>query len=193
MKSLQTNLLPLNGEAYLIPKYIHDDQFALSLLKEELLWRKDKIQMFGNTYEQKRLVAWHGDLGVRYTYSKIEMESPGWTPTLLKIKEKIRTEFSVNFNSCLVNLYRDGSDHMSYHSDNESELGKNPHIFSVSLGGPRDFYLKHNDNRAIVKLKLGGGDLLIMRGETQHCWKHSIPKRKNVDFERMNLTFRIIY
>jgi alkylated DNA repair dioxygenase AlkB len=33
--------------------------------------------------------------------------------------------------------------------------------------------------------------LLLMRGTTQHCWQHHIPKRANAD-RRINLTFRTI-
>lgn len=166
---------------------------SLDLLKSELDWRSDKIKMFGKIFDQKRLVAWYGDEGISYSYSRIQMVTKVWTPELLKIRNKIDREFHIKFNSCLINLYRDGNDHMSYHSDNEKELGVNPQIFSITLGGPRDFYLKHNSKLDIVKLSLGHGDLLIMKGATQKYWKHSLPKRKNVTHERMNLTFRQIY
>lgn len=149
--------------------------------------------MFGRVYPQKRKVAWCGDIGITYTYSGIELVANGWSKNIDMIKQEIRDRFNVNFNSCLINLYRDGEDYMSYHSDSEKELGLNPEIFSVSFGAARDFLLKHNVTKEIVKIELANGDLVIMKGETQHHWRHSLPKRKKVDKERVNLTFRQIY
>ena len=162
-------------------------------MKSELKWREDKIKMFGKEYQQKRKVARCGDPGTTYMYSNIKLVATGWTPQLLTIKTEIEKVFSINYNSCLINLYRNGEDYMSYHSDNEKELGSLPEIFSVSFGVKRDFLLKHNITKEVVKVLLGDGDLLIMKGNIQSFWKHSLPKRKRVVEERLNLTFRNIY
>ncbi|HQV24075.1 MAG TPA: alpha-ketoglutarate-dependent dioxygenase AlkB, partial [Agitococcus sp.] len=37
------------------------------------------------------------------------------------------------------------------------------------------------------------GSLLIMQGQTQHFWQHSVPKQAKVLKPRINLTFRHIY
>ena len=91
-------------------------------------------------------------------------------------------------------LYRDGKDSMSWHSDDEPELGNNPTIASVSFGATRRFLLKHKSNRDLdkVEISLTHGSLLIMKGTTQHFWQHRIPKTIKVLTERINLTFRII-
>lgn len=108
------------------------------------------------------------------------------------------------FNFCLVNYYSSGSDSISYHSDDERFLGVDPAIASFSFGAKRDFLMKHKPippseeqtNRPDlkpVKLPLGSGDMILMRGKTQSCWLHSIPKRtgKNADDGgRINITFR---
>ncbi|KAI9172021.1 DNA oxidative demethylase ALKBH2 [Paramyrothecium foliicola] len=108
------------------------------------------------------------------------------------------------FNFCLVNYYASGSDSISYHSDDEMFLGKNPAIASFSLGARRDFLMKHKpivpgqgETATAVakplKLPLGSGDMVLMRGSTQSKWLHSIPKRtgKNGDDGgRINITFR---
>lgn len=108
------------------------------------------------------------------------------------------------FNICLVNYYASGADSVSYHSDDERFLGPMPVIASFSLGAKRDFCLKHkpfqpDDTKSappkteVVKLPLGSGDMVLMRGQTQTHWLHSIPKRagKNlVDGGRINITFR---
>lgn len=192
MKSLGSNLLPFGGELYHLPKYISRTENLIKSIKEECIWRDDKIVMFGKSYSQPRRVAWCGDEGITYTYSKIKMTSSGWPKVLKEIRDQIEKDFDLLFNSCLVNWYRDGDDYMSYHSDNELELGDKPTIFSLSLGASRDFLLKHTDTGKTEKTSLEDGDLVIMKGEIQEQWKHSIPKRKNVSTERFNLTFRNI-
>lgn len=104
---------------------------------------------------------------------------------------------------CLVNYYATGSDSISYHSDDERFLGANPAIASFSLGAKRDFLLKHKPvppdgekakgkEEKPLKIPLGSGDMVLMRGSTQANWLHSIPKRKGGEAEkgRINITFR---
>jgi len=45
-------------------------------------------------------------------------------------------------NSVLINQYRDGSDSMDWHQDNEKELGLNPTLVSVNFGASRMFQLR---------------------------------------------------
>lgn len=106
------------------------------------------------------------------------------------------------FNFCLVNYYADGKDSISYHSDDERFLGSNPSIASFTLGAKRDFLMKHKPiapkegettpDPGQIKLPLGSGDMVLMRGKTQSMWLHSIPKRAGVDANkgRINITFR---
>ena len=97
------------------------------------------------------------------------------------------------YNFSLVNYYADGTDSISYHSDSESFLGTNPCIASLSLGAPRDFFLRHIRHKElsvpVEKFVLADGDMVVMRGSTQHDWQHSIPKRKSAE-GRINITFR---
>ena len=44
------------------------------------------------------------------------------------LQARLEQESGASFNSCLLNLYRDGRDHMSYHSDNEALYGAQPVI-----------------------------------------------------------------
>lgn len=194
MKYFQNNFLPYDGEVYYFPAFykLANSKDYFQQIQSTSKFRQDKITMFGKTMEQPRLVAWHGDQGVKYIYSKIELIAPGWTPVLEKIKKDLKQKFSLDFNSVLVNLYRDGEDYMSYHADNEKELGPAPIIASVSFGASRDFLFKHNVTKEVVTIPLGEGDLLIIKGKTQDFWKHSLPKRKKVNASRINLTFRLI-
>lgn len=97
------------------------------------------------------------------------------------------------FNSCLLNLYHHGQEYMGWHSDDESMYGKDAPICAISLGHPRDFYLrKKADHEHKLELKLGSGDVFVMKGATQTYWQHQVPKRANVPHARISLTFRIV-
>lgn len=156
-------------------------------------WKQETIKIFGKEVLQPRLTALFGEEDKTYSYSGITMKPKPFTPTLLKIKDGCEKHSGEKFNVCLLNLYRDGSDSMGWHSDDEKELGKNPVIASVSFGAERAFHLKHKkDTKLKKKLVLENGSLLIMAGTTQHFWKHQLPKTKKKVGPRVNLTFRKI-
>jgi alkylated DNA repair dioxygenase AlkB len=162
-------------------------------LKTEIDWKQEQINIFGQTHDIPRLTAWYGDFGKSYTYAGISVEPSSWTPTLLQIKEKVESVSNIQFNSVLLNRYRSGNDGVSWHSDDEPELGVNPVIGSVSFGQSRPFQFKHKDLEGVKqKVTLEHGSYLLMKGETQHKWLHQIPKSKKEMEERINLTFRII-
>jgi len=93
----------------------------------------------------------------------------------------------------LVNLYRHGQDSMGLHADDERELGVEPVIASVSIGGERNFRLRHRESKELVQITLGSGSLLVMSGLSQQCWMHDVPKTKRHVEPRINLTFRLIH
>lgn len=164
-----------------------------SKLKNETAWQQDSIKVFGKIYKQPRLTALFGTEGKSYCYSGITMFPKPFNTILEEIKTKVELISEATFNTVLLNLYRDGNDSNGWHSDDEKELGKNPCIASVSLGAPRFFHLKHRTNTSHrYKVLLAHGSLLLMRGKTQECWKHQIPKTKKSISPRINLTFRKI-
>jgi alkylated DNA repair dioxygenase AlkB len=170
---------------------------ALTLLEQirhSVAWRQDKIRLYGKEHFLPRLQQWFGDSGHVYRWSGIEMIPEPWSPTLLEVKAKVESASGAEFNSLLVNYYRNGSDTVSWHSDDEPSLGSNPTIASVSLGITRDFLLRHKTRSEVPKLslQLTNGSLLVMAGSTQKFWEHTIPRRAGIDRPRINLTFRNI-
>ena len=165
---------------------------VMNQLINEVPWRAENIVVWGQAYAQPRLTAWYGDDGTNYTYSGIHLHPLPWTPTLIDIKNRIEKIAATDFNSVLLNYYRNHRDSMGLHSDDEPELGSRPIIASLSLGEERTFILKHKTRRDLksVRLQLASGSLLLMKGETQHCWKHGIEKEKLPCGPRVNLTFR---
>lgn len=165
-------------------------------LQSTILWRQDRIQLFGKSINIPRLQAWYADSGLSYQYSGITLTPESWTPLLSAIKKKVETLSDQSFNSVLINLYRDGQDSNGWHADNEPELGNDPVIASLSLGSTRRFRMRHLQAKTAridsLTFDLESGSLLLMSGKTQSCWQHSITKTSRPVQPRINLTFRNI-
>ena len=155
-------------------------------------WKNERITLFGKSICVPRKVFWMGDSDASYTYSNTTHQPSPWDSRLLKIKNRLKSDYNLHFNSVLGNLYRDGKDYMGWHQDNEPELGSQPIIFSLSLGEERRFCLKHIATNKKYEINLTPGSALIMRGNTQQYYKHSLPKSLRVHKPRINLTFRLI-
>ena len=140
-----------------------------------------------------RLTAWCADVGVDYRYSGVVHAGAGWAPALLDVRRRVEAASGAAFNSVLLNRYRDGRDSIGMHSDDEPELGGDPVVASVSLGGVRTFVLRHKESRERLALELGHGGLLVMGGTCQRHWLHGVPKTEAAVGERINLTFRRVY
>ena len=115
-----------------------------------------------------------------------------WTPELMILKNKCEEITGEKFNSCLLNLYHNGSEGMAYHSDGEKDLKKNGAIASLSFGAERKFLFKHKFTKEKIEIFLENGSLLVMKDETQTFWLHRLPTTKKVSTPRINLTFRTI-
>jgi alkylated DNA repair dioxygenase AlkB len=172
----------------------HPDAEVLRRLIAEVPWRREQVVMWGRKIHQPRLTAWYGDPGRTYAYSGIELDPLPWTPILSDIKTRVEQASQAAFNSVLLNYYRDERDSVGFHSDDEPELGARPVIASLSLGAERKFVLKHKTLKSVkpVHLPSTSGSLLLMTGDTQHCWRHGIPKESRRCGPRVNLTFRTI-
>lgn len=182
------------GDVRLYPHIIDQgsaDHF-LAELTDTIKWEQRAITVYGKRHLQPRLIAWHGDPGIRYRYSGDTLIAEQWTPALLALRALCERECGVRFNSVLLNRYRDGQDAMGWHADNEIELGDKPVIASISLGEMRRFDLRHRKSREKRSARLPHGSLLVMAGETQVYWEHQIARSRKVMDERINLTFRHI-
>jgi alkylated DNA repair dioxygenase AlkB len=189
-------ILSLDGEAVFYEKVfnLQESDELFDKLHRETEWQQQNIQFFGKSIPLPRLTAWYGDPGRTYVYSGIEQNPTPWTPTLLHIKTKIEAIAGMQFNSVLLNLYRNGKDSVAWHSDDEPELGQNPIIGSVSFGATRRFSFRHRKTKEHkIEIDLTHGSFLLMRGETQHFWQHQVPKTTKYVAPRINLTFRIIH
>jgi alkylated DNA repair dioxygenase AlkB len=163
-------------------------------------WDQPQVMVYGRLHRVPRLVAWYGDPGCTYRYSGLLHQPRPWTPALAALRQRLRQRVGLDFNSLLLNRYRDGSDRMGWHADDEPELEPDHPIASLSLGASRTLRFRPKPRRqgqlaalaAPFGLELADGDLLLMDAPTQEHWQHGLPARLRLRQERLNLTFRRI-
>lgn len=181
-----------DGWIFYDPFFLNGEKsdFYLAYLTNIVPWQQYQVRVFGKWQNQPRLTALYGNHGLAYTYSGLRLEAIPWTPPMAELKKGIENACEAEFNTALLNFYRDGRDSMGWHSDDEASLGKNPLIASLSLGAERKFMLRHKSDRQQKKsFSLRHGSLLLMGGALQHHWQHQLPKAKEAA-PRINLTFR---
>lgn len=195
--SQETRLNIPNADVLYVPRYYSRTESVdlLRVLIAETPWSQESVSMYGKKVAIPRLTAWYGDPGATYRYSGIRNTPLPWTKLLLDVRHRLEQFSGASFNCALLNYYRSGDDSISWHSDDERELGENPVIASLSLGSSRTFKLRHKirQDLDIEKLILENGSLLLMKGETQKFWKHEISKERRVTEPRVNLTFRKVH
>ncbi|MFC0251613.1 alpha-ketoglutarate-dependent dioxygenase AlkB family protein [Massilia consociata] len=166
------------------------NEIVLARLVAETDWREETVVVYGKRHLQPRLSAWHGERA--YRYSGLSLAPQPFTPLLASIRAAVEAATGRDYNSVLLNYYRDGRDSMGMHSDNEPELGPDPAIASVSFGATRTFILRHKASKETIRLPLSDGSLLFMAGALQANWMHGINKTAQAVGPRVNLTFRKI-
>lgn len=164
------------------------DHFYTQLLRNTP-WREYQMKVYDKTVTVPRMIAWYEDKD----NPGAEPDALDWTPDLLEIRETVERQTGYHFNSVLLNLYRDGSDGVSWHSDRQETIGQNPVIASVTFGETRMFRLRHKyqKEKLQVEIPLHHGSLLLMAGTTNSFWQHEVPKTARKVLPRINLTFRI--
>lgn len=189
------NLLPYDGQVYDVGQIIAEPKLLYQQLLTELPWQSDIVTIFGKTHITHRQMVWMGDKD--YRYSGQQKTAVPWTQQLWTLTQQIEAVLAqhgiyTEFNACLLNYYPSGEAGMGYHADNEKELGQRAIIASLSLGATRRFVFKHRHTKTKVELPLRSGQLIVMAGDTQQHWLHSLPKTKKIAEGRINLTFRRI-
>lgn len=188
-------LLPYDFGAILYSN-VWDMEYSNQLMQRlsvDLQWEQVFVEVFDRRVPQPRLTCWYGDEGKAYSYSGTRLIPLPWTQLLIDIKQRTEEVAGATFNSVLANLYRDGSDSVSWHADNEPELGTEPTIASVTFGATRRFDMRHRNSNEKVSIGLSSGSVLVMSGLSQARWQHQIAKTKKLIGPRINLTFRTIH
>ena len=127
-------------------------------------WRADSIKIVGKQIPLPRLQQWFGEPGTSYTYSNICLPAVSFPDFLERQRLAIEQQTGAAFNRALVNYYRDGSDSVDWHADDEPELGPEPLIASLSVGVERVFQLRHTLTKQRISIPLPHGSLLTHGG-----------------------------
>lgn len=161
------------------------------------------FKMWGKPVSVPRLQNWMANSNVSNVdktsakFSALYQTQPQleWSSSVLALKTKLEDDLDCSFDYVLINMYRDGNDYISYHSDKEASGDTNSIIASISLGGSRKFVLRHINwkEKSIPKQEymLTHGSMIVMKDDVQKHWKHAIMKTKKDCGPRINLTFRI--
>ncbi|XP_074272353.1 DNA oxidative demethylase ALKBH2 [Silene latifolia] len=189
-------------------------------LNKHIPWTRPTLRVFGRSCVQPRDTCYVAREGLpKLVYSGYQPHPHSWDdfPPLLDLLHIVQKALpGSHFNSLLLNRYKGGDDYVGWHSDDESLYGPTPEIASLSFGCDREFFLKQKTPKLSPGLKktseeepakkrsknsnkceqhsfiLKHGSMLVMRGNTQRDWIHSVPKRAKVDAVRINLTFRLV-
>ena len=181
-----------HGSAWLQQQGLDTRQLRQAL-REGLVWQQPLVRVYGKQHRTPRLTCWVADPGCTYRYSGLQQAVHPWTVELRQLRALLHDQLGVQFNSLLLNRYRDGADRMGWHADDEPELDHRAPIASLSLGVARDLRFRpRHPGEASFSVNLADGDLLVMDPPSQQHWQHALPSRARVVAERINLTFRVI-
>ena len=171
-------------------KYIANfTDVTMDELREAIEFEHRSVRVYGKVHPQPRLTAWYAP--VEYTYSGLTWPARELPPLLERLRREVEEYAEVELPTVLANLYRNGTDKVGWHSDDEPLFGADPVIASLSFGATRTFQMRRKADRTNkMSFELENGSLLIMPRGTQPHWEHALPVRKRVSKPRINLTFR---
>ncbi|WP_348822213.1 alpha-ketoglutarate-dependent dioxygenase AlkB family protein [Flavobacterium aestuarii] len=156
-----------------------------TILLNTTAWHEYEMPMYDKMVTAPRMVSWYED-------SKKTSGRFNWPSVLRTIKTRVENETQINFNAVLLNLYRNGKDGVSWHSDKTKSQNKDMNIASVTFGETRIFRLRHKflKHQPQIEIPLHHGSFLLMAGKTNSFWEHQVPKTARDVLPRINLTFR---
>ncbi len=164
---------------------------SLDEIREAIAWEQRSVTVYGAVYPQPRLTKWYG--AVPYAYSGIVWEPAPMPELVERLRGRVSEITGDVYDAVLCNLYRDGTDCVGWHSDDEPLFGSGTAVASLSFGATRTFKLRLiSDNKVQHSVDLEHGSLLHMPKGVQECWQHTIPRTKKPVGVRVNLTFRKI-
>lgn len=191
----------------LIKGFIKDTKDYYKLIDEKADWHTElKISVTGVMKKINRAMCYVSDYSTTYRYAGFEFPGTVWgtfyndffplnsiiVNPLYEINQELKS-IGLNFNSVLLNKYKDGRDEIRWHADKEDTLGDNPIIGCVNLGATRKFWFMNLETKEKFYHEVADGDLLIMGDMCQKKFLHAILKEKEVTEPRISLTFRFNY
>lgn len=162
----------------------------LRWLHKHMDWQPEHFTIFGRRQLAPRMSVWFGPA---YSYGGLQHPSASCPDLLVPLMQAVSQQAGVAFNGMLATLYRNGSDYLGWHADNEAMLGKAPVLAVLSLGASRQFGIRrYGEKRMLCCHQLNHGDLAIMPAGFQSSYQHRIQKTTQVHEPRISLSFRLI-
>ncbi|KAJ5651794.1 hypothetical protein N7507_009220 [Penicillium longicatenatum] len=188
---------------------------AFERIRNEVSWQK----MYHLSGQVPRLVAVQGQIEPDEAipiYRHPADESPpltSFTSTIDEVRIAVEKILGHPLNHCLIQLYRDGQDNISEHSDKTLDIVRGSSICNVSLGAQRVMILRTKTSserksetesgRTTQRVPLPHRSLFILGQKTNMRWLHGIRPDKRQENtktaeevayggERISLTFRHI-
>jgi alkylated DNA repair dioxygenase AlkB len=179
-------------------------------LRDEVQWQK----MYHAAGEVPRLVAVQGFVdadGNKPLYRHPSDQSPPlnpFTPVVTLVKETAEKAVGHELNHVLIQLYRDGKDHITEHSDKTLDIVHQTKIVNASFGARRtmrlrgkrkqtaenkDTDLEESENAGIVKnrrnretqrVHMPHNSLFVLGPATNTSWLHGIAPDKRLPRDR---------
>ena len=150
-----------------------------------------------DTILNTRSLSFFGDF--RYSYNGVKHNpkpipsSDMYLCTILEHLHKILPDYK--YNSILITKYRDGTDSIGFHSDNESEIVDESDIVTISLGETRTAKFRALNGSGNTcpeqSLNLEHGNVFVMSRVSQNYFQHSIISDGSTN-PRISLTFRLL-
>ena len=159
-----------------VPGWVTDHGALFDVLLARAPWRQRTRTMWDKDVLEPRMVA---------------LVPPPFPSYVQELVDPLNDRYDVDFDSCLINLYRDGSDAVAWHADTVRKVLRDPLVATVSLGARRSFLVRPAGGGATVRrFRPGEGDLIVMGGSMQHDWHHTVPREKSASGARMSVTLR---
>lgn len=169
---------------------------------------KETIKIIGKDVKMPR---YSQSYGQSYYYSGKKHPKKKIEHSYLKdLLDWVRAHSGKNYMQILVNWYDASSgDYIGPHSDDEKQIVPNSSIYSFSFGTERKFKIHKKyvgsdgkkKTQIFKTIPVKNNSLVIMEGEMQKEFKHSVPKMTIREFEkakndewkgrRINVTFRL--
>lgn len=181
------------------------DTLYKNILANYPLIKDPKGFAYGKEITFHRSMGFFSDTSIGYKFSKQLTKSQPLTAECKELLNKINAEFQTNYNGILINVYSNGQDYISAHSDDEKELDQSKSVLAISLGESRIFRIRPKDASLEIQTNLAKntkcktpvydiatehGQLIGMCGNFQKEFTHEIPIEKHKQNIRISLTFR---
>ena len=153
------------------------DEVAIRII-EAVEWRRHRRWMYDRMVDEPRLTRWYG----------AQEQLPD--DALIAFRRNAGGHYGIRFGAMGLNYYRQGSDSVAFHSDQELKFLDNTMVAILTLGASRPFLLRKKGGGKSIDISPGSGDLLVMGGACQLLWEHAVPKVSKGSGPRVSASVR---